>query len=189
MSILRPELISSSSSFFLPLLFFLTASKTGLVNKVTPSSPSIWRHTIHSLSRYCTPTEICFVPVAQAQVDGLLVFILSPLSDLVLHDHAFARAAHGAPSRRLDSLVAFALGAVFGVVGEVVCPAGAIVAIATRVSSRDLMLAAIFDDVACAHVAARLSAPRRKPSVDALGKVARDRLRIKNDESCDGWHV
>lgn len=91
--------------------------------------------------------------------------MLSPLIDLVLHDHAFARAAHGTPSRRLDSLVALALRTVFGVVGEVVCPAGAIVAIAARISSRDLMLAAIFDDVACAHIATRLSAPRRKPSM------------------------
>lgn len=80
--------------------------------------------------------------------------------------------------------MAFALRAVFGVVGEVVNPAGAIVAIATRISSRDLMLAAIFDDVACAHIATRLSAPRRKPFDEWLGIVCGS-----NDETCGGRHV
>lgn len=68
--------------------------------------------------------------------------------------------------------MAFALRAVFGIVGEVVRSAGAIVAIAARVSSRDLMLAAIFDDVACTHIATRLSAPCRKPSMGSSGSFA-----------------
>jgi hypothetical protein len=72
----------------------------------------------------------------------------------------------------LDSLVAFALRAVFGVVGDLVSPAWAIVAVATRVSPEDLMLAAIFDDVACAHVAGQLSALRWKPSIRSSGSFA-----------------
>lgn len=68
-----------------------------------------------------------------------------------LHDDAFTRAAHGAPSSRVDSLVAFALRAVLRVICNLVSRAGAVVAIAPCVPSGDLVLAAVFDDTARTH--------------------------------------
>lgn len=69
-----------------------------------------------------------------------------------LHDDALARAAHGAPPRRVYPLLALALRAVLAVGGDVDARARAVVVVAARVAPGDLVLAPILDDVACAHV-------------------------------------
>jgi hypothetical protein len=51
----------------------------------------------------------------------------------------------------VDSFIAFALWAVFGVIGDLFSWAGAVIAIASCVPSGDLVLAFVFDDAACTH--------------------------------------
>lgn len=58
----------------------------------------------------------------------------------------------------MDSVLAFALGAVFGVICNLFSRAGAVFAIASCVPSGDLVLAPIFDDAACTHCAVAGSA-------------------------------
>lgn len=58
----------------------------------------------------------------------------------------------------MDSAVAFALGAVLGVICDLFLWAGAVFAIASCIPSGDLVLAPIFDDAACTHCAGAGSA-------------------------------
>lgn len=108
------------------------------------------------------------------------------LSCLALHDRAFARTAHGTPSRGFDSLFAFTLRAVLGIVGNLVCPAWAIVAIASRVPPGDLVLAPIFDDVACTHCSKGLFTPRRKPSTSSSDRCGSNAMKVAMRTSSTG---
>lgn len=58
----------------------------------------------------------------------------------------------------MDSILAFALGAVLGVICDLLSRTGAVLAIASCVPSGDLVLAPVFDDAACTHCAGAGSA-------------------------------
>lgn len=100
-----------------------------------------------------------------------------------LHDDAPARAAHGAPPRRVYPLGALALRAVFGVGGDVDARARAVVVVAARVAPGDLVLAPILNDVACAHVLENWICPLAAGSGRQAGAGS---TLIRYDKRCEG---